>query len=150
VTEVAADPRTGVPTMPFPVRPRDRRHLSWAAAGAIVLLLAVAALAGGADAVLGAAMGLVLVAAFFLGGRLPIWLGGRVPAGVAFVALGTNYALRIVLLLLVLRALRGAQWVDSRMVGIAVVLGALVWSLLQVVGHVTSRRPTIEPMGSRR
>jgi hypothetical protein len=134
----------------MPVTPRGRRLLLWAAGVTAVLLPGVSGVLGGLPALLGSLLGLALVAAFFLGGRLPVRLADRVPPGVAFMVLGANYALRVVLLVVALVALRGADWLDGRYVGVTVVLGALAWSAVQVGLHVTSRRPTIEPFEARR
>jgi ATP synthase protein I len=133
------------------LRSRGRRPLVWwSTVGAVVLLPVVSGLLGGRNAVVGAVVGVGLVAVFLLGGRLPVRLADRVPAAAGFAVLVLNYAVRLALLLVVLAALRDASWMEPRAVGVTIVLGALVWSAVQVVGHVTSRRPTIEPTGSRR
>jgi ATP synthase protein I len=134
----------------MPVTPRGRRLLLWTAGVAGVLLPGVSGVLGGLPALLGSLLGMGLVGAFFLSGRFPVRLADRVPKGVAFIVLGANYGFRVVLLFVALVALRGADWLDSRFVGVAVVLGALVWSAVQIGLHVTSRRPTIEPFGARR
>jgi ATP synthase protein I len=115
-----------------------------------VLLLAGSGLLGGATAAAGALVGLGLVAAFFVGGWIPVRLAPAVPPPLAFALLGLGYALRIVLLLLALQALAGVSWADPRMVGGTVVAGAVAWSFVQVAEHLTSRRPTIEPTRSPR
>jgi hypothetical protein len=130
-----------------PATPRARRLLVWAACVAAVLLPAGSALLGGTDALLGSLVGLGLVAAFFVGGRLPVRVADRVPKGVAFMVLGVNYVARILLLLIALLALGDATWLDPRFVGGTVIAGALVWSVAQIGEHMTSRRPTIEPAG---
>jgi hypothetical protein len=94
-------------------------------------------------------IGLLLVAAFMLGGRVPLRLGGETTPGLSFALLGLGYALRIVLLLLALRMFRDSGWVDGRVLGGTVILGALVWSLLQVAGHVSSQRPILDLLPSR-
>jgi hypothetical protein len=129
---------------------RDRRAQAGGVAVAVVLLLGGTAVFAGTRGLAGAAVGLALVTAFFLGGRLPVCLGAWANPAVGFAVLGLGYAVRVVLVILALRALRDDGWIDQRTLGAAVVLGALMWSVGQVVAHVTSRRPTIEPMGSRR
>jgi peptidoglycan/LPS O-acetylase OafA/YrhL len=138
---------TGAFLMPVTVPRRGRRPLAWGTCAVIVLLPVVSWLLGGPDAAAGAAIGPALVAAFFAGGWVPVAVGTRVPALLAFILLGLGYALRIVLLLVVLTALRDARWVDGRVLGGTVVFAALVWGFVQIGVHVTSRRPTIEPMG---
>lgn len=129
----------------MPVTHRGRRPLVWAACATAVLLPAVSAALGGTEALAGSLIGLVLVGVFFLGGRIPVRFADRVPKGVAFAVLGLNYVVRILLLLVALTALANAPWIDPRYVGGTVILGALVWSVLQIGEHMTSRRPTIEP-----
>lgn len=107
-----------------------------------------AAVLGGSDAVAGVVIGLALVVLFFLSGRVPLRLGRGVPPSAAFLLLGLNYMLRIGLLLLALRALRDADWLDRRVLGGAVIVGALLWNAVQVRGHLTSRRAAVEPVGS--
>jgi hypothetical protein len=141
---------TGAFLMPVTVPRRGRRPLVWSTVAAIVLLPVVSGLLGGAASAVGAMVGLALVAAFLLGGRIPVRLSPAVPPALGFALLGLGYALRIVLLLVALQALAGVEWADQRVVGGTVVVAAVVWSLVQVGAHLTSRRPTIEPMGSRR
>jgi hypothetical protein len=129
---------------------RGRRPLVWGTCAAIVLTPAVAGALGGTEAAAGAVVGLGLVTAFFLVGRIPVRLAPVVPAALGFLLLGLGYALRIVLLVLALGAVRELDHVDGRATAATVILGALVWSFVQVGAHVTSRRPTIEPLGSRR
>jgi hypothetical protein len=129
---------------------RHRRALMWSACTAVVLLLTGSAALGGPPALAGSAVGLVLLAAFLFGGRLPARVADRVPAAVGFAVLVLNYAVRLALMLVALAALRDASWLEPRAVGVTIVLGALVWSAVQVAGHVTSRRPTIEPIGTGR
>jgi hypothetical protein len=132
------------------LRSRGRRPLVWSTAAAVVLLPVVSGLLGGRDATVGAVVGLGLVAAFLLGGRLPVRLTTDSQPVLGFAVLGLGYALRIILLLVALRALAGVDWADQRVVGLTVVGGAVVWSIVQIGAHVTSRRPTIEPIGTGR
>jgi hypothetical protein len=129
---------------------RNRRALAGGGAALVVLLLAGSAALGGLPALLGSVVGLLLVAAFLVGGRLPVRLGDRVPAAVGFAVLVVSYSVRLVLMLMALAALRDVSWIEPRAVGATIILGALMWSAVEVVGHVTSRRPTIEPIGTGR
>jgi len=118
-----------------------------AGAGAALVLLAVVS---GSDAVLGAAIGLALVAGFFLGGRVPVRLSGLVPAGVSFLLLGLGYVLRLALLLVALRALRGAPWLDTDVLGVTVVVASLVWVGAQTWAYlVQNPLPRRDPLTRR-
>lgn len=121
--------------MPVPFAPPTRVLLPLAFAGAA----AVGALAAvrGPDAAWGAALGLAIVAAFFLGGQVPVLLSRQVPAGVSFVLLGLGYVLRLLLLLVVLRSVRGATWLDTDVLGVTVILASLVWIAAQTWTYLT-------------
>src|SRR4051794_4231021 len=108
---------------------RDRRlstvrRLQLIVGVAVVVLLAGSLLLGGADALAGAAVGLALVAAFLLAGRLPFLVDAQLGAGAAFLVLGVNYLFRVVLLVVALAGLREQTWLDPRVVGVVVIVGA--------------------------
>lgn len=108
-----------------------------------------AALLGGADALVSVLIGTVLVAAFFLTGRLPAVLGPDIPRGAAFLLLGMGYVLRVMVLLVAFRLLRDVDWIDRRVLGGTVIVGALLWGAAQLYAHLTSRQPTVVPVPSR-
>jgi hypothetical protein len=102
----------------------------------------VAGLQLGGVGVLSAALGTALVAAFFWSGLLPLLLahaaGDR--AGAALLVLLVNYALRLVLLLVVLTVAARSGAVDDGAVGLTVVVCALVWTGVHAarLGRVSS------------
>lgn len=91
---------------------------------------AVAAVQLGGRGVLSALLATAVVAGFFWSGLLPLLLAGdrEERAGAALVVLLVNYALRLVLVLLVLGAAARAGAVDDAAVGLTVVVCALVWT----------------------
>ena len=106
-----------------------------AVVGAIALL-AGSLVFGGADALAGAAVGLTLVALFLLAGRLPFLVDAQLGAGAAFLVLGINYLFRVVLLVVALAALRDQTWLDPRVVGLVVIVGALGWNAVALRRHL--------------
>ncbi|HEY0485413.1 MAG TPA: hypothetical protein VGD72_04110 [Mycobacteriales bacterium] len=129
---------------------RGRRPLVGVACAALLLLVVGSGIRWGIEGVAGSVAGLALVSVFFAGGRLPALFADRVPAALAFAALMLNYGVRLVVVLVGLLLLARLRWLEPRAMGLAVVLGAVLWSVVQVVAHATSRRPTIEPMGRQR
>ena len=112
--------------------------LATLAAGAVLAL--VAALADGGSAALSALLGAALVAAFFWTGRAPLAVlqpGG--PAGLALVVLLVNYALRLLVVVVVLRLAARAELLDSRWVALSVIACTLVWTSAQVAGVLRSK-----------
>ncbi len=104
-----------------------------ALAGAACAL--VAGLSGGGRGVVSAGLALAVVVAFFTSGLLPLALArsavGRTRAAL-LVAL-TNYGLRLVVLLVVLRVAVRLGAVDPRALGTTLVVCALTWTLTQAV-----------------
>jgi hypothetical protein len=120
------------------------RRLSMIAVAAVAVLLIGSLVAGGADAFAGAAVGLVLVALFLLAGRLPFVANAQLGAGAGFLILGLNYLFRIVLLLVALAALRNQTWLDQRVVGVVVIVGALGWNVVALRRHLLTANAAAE------
>lgn len=91
-------------------------------------------LAGVQGAPLGAALGALLVLAFFTTGAVPLLLvGGELSrAGLGFVVLLMTYALRLVALLVVLTVVSRSEAVDVRWLALTVIALTLVWVSAQV------------------
>jgi hypothetical protein len=117
-------------------RPSPVRRLWVVAVVGAFALLAGSLVFGGADALAGAAVGLALVALFLLAGRLPFLVHAQLGAGVAFLVLGVNYVFRVVLLAVALVALRDQTWLDPRVVGVVVIVGALGWNAVALRRHL--------------
>jgi uncharacterized membrane protein len=95
---------------------------------------AVAGLRTGEEGLVSALLGTALVCLFFWTGLLPILLTrgqeGRAALGLA--VLLVNYTLRLALALLALRAAEHASLVDTRVLGVTVIVATLVWTSTQV------------------
>lgn len=129
---------------------RKARRVLLAVATLGLAAAVVLAATGGADAAVGAVLGVALTIIFLFAGRIPVRLADNVPPAVSFLLLGLGYVLRVVLLLAALAALRPATWVDSHALGLTVIATALAWSLVALRAHQTSRQPTIETLGAPR
>lgn len=106
-----------------------------AAAAAALVCALVAGVQLGGRGVLSALVALVVVVAFFWSGLLPVALasGREERAGGTVLVLLVNYALRLVLVLVVLRVTARLDVVDARAVGVSLVACALSWVLAQAV-----------------
>jgi hypothetical protein len=102
------------------------------------------AIAGGHRAAAGAGLGAVMLILFFVGGRAPMTLARSSPPGPLFVLISTGYVLRILLLLVVLKKVGHATWLDRSAVAVTVIAGAIAWTGWLVRRHMTSQQPTLE------
>ena len=88
----------------------------------------------GATGAVSAVLAALVVVVFFWSGLLPFLLAGPDAArgGLAMLVLLTNYALRLVLALVLLQAASRAGLVDPQALGVSLVVCALVWTAAQV------------------
>jgi hypothetical protein len=107
---------------------------------------AVAWVAVGEQGPLSAALGALLVIVFLSAGTIPFAVAGDTTQGrgaLAFLVLGTTYALRLVLSLVVAKV--SAPHVDGRAVGLTVVACATAWTAtVLVLGTARRHRPTLD------
>lgn len=115
-------------------------------AGAAALLVAVGALVGGSPAALGALVGGLLIVVVLASSTLLVDAAASLAnASVLLVGLVT-YSLHVLLVLVALVAVERSGLTDdgtlsARWLGGAVVVGALVWSVAQVVATTRARIP---------
>ncbi|WGY00108.1 hypothetical protein QI633_16360 [Nocardioides sp. QY071] len=119
------------------------------AAAAAVLLVAVAALVAGSSAALGAAVGGVIAVGVFAFGSFAVELVSRLMPTASLLFAMLTYTFQVVAMALVFVALNESglldDELDSTWVGIAIILGALVWMTVQIVVATTARIPAFEP-----
>lgn len=127
-------------TVPSPARtpPDAPWDISFLRVGALVTALAAAAgapvaglLAGWAGA-LGVLLGAVIVTAFFAVSSSAVAFAGRIGDTLTLPAALLAFFVKALLLFAVLDALPADGWVDRRALAWAVVVGALVWSGVQL------------------
>ncbi|MCW2724052.1 MAG: hypothetical protein JWN35_973 [Frankiales bacterium] len=131
------------------VRHRNRTAAALTSGAGLVTLAVVWASAGRASA-LSVLVGLALVLVFCWSGAAPFVVAGdgrQGRAGLGFLVLGLNYALRLVLALVVLEAVSRSGAMSTRAVGLAVIGFALVWTGTHVVLGLSRRHaPFLEPV----
>jgi len=111
---------------------------------AAVLLLA-GGLVAGAHGVLGAAVGVLLVAAFFTAGVVAIGYAGRIsPTAMLAVAL-TTYLVKVTLLGVLLVTLRDVTVFDGTVFGWSILASTLVWIAAEVRGFGRQRILYVDP-----
>lgn len=93
-------------------------------------------LLAGSEVLAGLTVGVTLVSAYFLTGRVPLALGPLLPPALALVLLWTWYLLRLALLLVALRGLSGVGWLDEAVLGGTLVGLPLVWLGAQLRAHL--------------
>lgn len=130
---------------PEPVRPATpwtlghlRPGLLWTA-GLLVVGCAIAALVADWRAVLGVAVGLVIVAAFFSFGSWAVARIGARDDRLTFPAALGSYLIKISLLGVILMLIPHDGPIDVKAMAIAVVAGTIVWSASQI-SHVLRQR----------
>ena len=127
-----------------------RRNLAAALVSSLVggACAAVAGLADGEHAALSALLGLGLVLGFLPAGTIPFVLAGDTKDGkgsFAFLVLAMNYALRLVLALVVLKLAARSDWVVGRSVGLTVIACTAAWTATHVYfGLARKHQPTLE------
>lgn len=117
--------------------------LATLAAGLVSVVVAWSTV--GAHGPLSAVLGTVIVLAFFGLGAVPLLLVGRGANGMAWVALGLGYVLRILVGVVVYAVAVSSSAIDRSAVGLTVIACALVWLNTQlVVGLRRRNQPTLD------
>ena len=112
------------------------------AVGLVCALVAWAV--NGADGLLAASIGALLVVAFFASGRVPVFLAGQVAlearAGVALLI--TTYLLRLMLVFAALALAADSDRVHGPTLGVTLIVCTLAWSVLQLAVVLRARGST--------
>ncbi len=128
---------------------RHRNGVAVLVTSAVGLVAAVIAFAldGGSGAA-SALLGLALAVGFLATGSIPFVLAGDTQhgrGGIAFVVLAVNYALRLVVALVVLKLASRSSWVHEQVVGITAIACAAAWSVVHLVlGTSRKHAPTLD------
>ena len=122
-----------------------------ASVGALVAGMAIAAagaLVSGQSALLGAAIGTVVVVSVLFSGALVVTVVADLMPSASLVVALMTYTLQMVLLALVLIPLSDTDWaarkLDAPWLAAAVIAGALVWTLAQVLLATRARIPVYD------
>jgi ATP synthase protein I len=124
-----------------------RSALLAAAAGAA--MIALGGILSGAKGLLGAALGVALVAVFFAVSVLAVRRASRVsPQAMMATAIAT-YVLKILILLVLVARFGTTTAFNGRFFGLTAVVCILVWSGAQVMWSLRLKVPYVEPDGER-
>ena len=118
-----------------------------AAAGAIMLVLS--GILGGAKGLVGAALGVALVAVFFALSVLAVGRAARVSPQAMMVAALTTFFVKIIVLLFLVARFGTTTAFNGRLFGLTAIVCILVWSGAQVMWSLRLKVPYVEPDGER-
>ena len=118
-----------------------------AAAGAIMLVLS--GILGGAKGLVGAALGVALVAVFFALSVLAVGRAARVSPQAMMVAALTTFFVKIIVLLFLVARFGTTTAFNGRLFGLTAIVCILVWSGAQVMWSLRLKMPYVEPDGER-
>jgi ATP synthase protein I len=118
-----------------------------AAAGAVMIILS--GILGGAKGLLGAALGVALVAVFFALSVLAVGRAARVSPQAMMVAALTTFFVKIIVLLFLVARFGTTTAFNGRLFGLTAIVCILVWSGAQVMWSLRLKMPYVEPDGER-
>ncbi|MDX6393743.1 MAG: synthase protein [Streptosporangiaceae bacterium] len=118
-----------------------------AAAGAI--MVALSGILAGAKGLLGAVLGVALVAAFFAISVLAVQRAARVSPQAMMVAALTTFFVKIIVLLFLVARFGTTTLFNGRAFGLTAIVCILVWSGAQVMWSLRLKMPYVEPDGER-
>lgn len=122
-----------------------RSVLTTAAAGAVMLVVSLAV--AGAKGLLGAALGLVLVAVFFGISVIAVGRAARRSPQAMMITAMTTYVAKILVLLFFVVRFSSTTAFSPRMFGLTALVAILAWSASQVFWSVRLKAPYVEPSG---
>ena len=122
-----------------------RSVLTTAAVGAVMIVVSVAV--GGTKGLLGAVLGVALVAVFFAISVIAVGRAARRSPQAMMVTALTTYIAKIVLLLFFVVRFAGTTVFSSRLFGLTALACILAWSASQVLWSMRLKAPYVEPSG---
>ena len=124
-----------------------RSALLAAAAGAI--MVALSGILAGAKGLLGAVLGVALVAVFFAISVLAVRRASRVSPQAMMMTAITTYIVKILVLLVLVARFGTTTLFNGRCFGLTAIVCILVWSSAQVMWSLRLKVPYVEPDGER-
>jgi ATP synthase protein I len=122
-----------------------RSVLTTAALGAVMALISLAV--GGSKGLIGALLGIALVAIFFAISVAAVgWAARKSPQAMMITAM-TTYVAKILLLLFFVVRFAGSTAFNSRLFGLTALVCILAWSASQVYWSMRLKQPYVEPSG---
>jgi ATP synthase protein I len=122
-----------------------RSTITTAAIGAIMVVISLAV--GGSKGLIGAALGIALVAVFFgLSVAAVGWAARKSPQAMMITAMST-YIVKVLLLLFFVVRFSGTTAFNPRLFGLTALVCILAWSASQVLWSIRLKTPYVEPSG---
>jgi ATP synthase protein I len=122
-----------------------RSVLTTAAVGAVMIVVGVAV--GGTKGLLGAVLGMALVAIFFAISVIAVSRAARRSAQAMMITGLTTYVVKILLLLFFVVRFSDTTVFSSRLFGLTALACILAWSASQVLWSMRLKAPYVEPSG---
>ncbi len=122
-----------------------RSVVTTAAVGAVMIVVSVAV--GGTKGLLGAVLGVALVAVFFAISVIAVGRAARRSPQAMMITALTTYIVKILLLLFFVVRFAGTTAFSSRLFGLTALACILAWSASQVVWSMRLKTPYVEPSG---
>jgi ATP synthase protein I len=122
-----------------------RSTITTAAIGAIMVVISLAV--GGSKGLIGAALGIALVAVFFGLSVVAVgWAARKSPQAMMITAM-TTYIVKVLLLLFFVVRFSSATAFNARLFGLTALVCILAWSASQVLWSMRLKTPYVEPSG---
>jgi ATP synthase protein I len=128
------------------------RIVRWSAvatAAVAVVMVAVCAAIGGSHGLVGAALGVALVAIFFGIDILALGRAARVSPQMMMLAAIGLYLFKIIALAIAVSQLQGTTFFNARLFGFTAIVCVLAWCAAQVTASIKLKTPYVEPDGKR-
>lgn len=129
-------------------------RMTLAGLGVLALLAPVAAIAGGLVAglagVWGGLLGVALPALVLVVTLAAVWLTRNASATTLAAAVFGSYLVKLVLLLVVLAALRAADFYDRPVLGVTALLGLVLALVVEALAVMRANAPYVEPVPTSR
>ena len=128
---------------------RIARWSAVATAAVAVVMVAVCAAIGGSHGLVGAALGVALVAIFFGIDIVALGRAARVSPQMMMLAAIGLYLFKIIVLAVAVSQLQGATFFNARLFGFTAIVCVLAWCAAQVAASIRLKTPYVEPDGER-
>jgi ATP synthase protein I len=118
-------------------------------APAAIVMIVLSAVLGGGKGLLGALLGVALVAAFFGISAFAVGQAARRGPQAMMVTAITTYLVKIVVLLFLVAKYNGTTAFNGKLFGLTALVCILVWTTAQAIVSARLKVPYVEPDGER-
>jgi ATP synthase protein I len=124
-----------------------RSVVTTAAAGVVMAVICLAV--GGVKGLLGAVLGIALVAVFFAISVLAVGRAAKVSPQAMMITAMTTYIAKILILLFFVVRFASSTTFNTRLFGLTAIVCILAWTISQVTWSLRLKIPYVEPDGER-